>query len=299
MVRPEHFGYNSETASSNAFQKEVLLCDTHKVRTAALGEFDAFVRKLRDAGIRVFEFGVPEGDIQAPDAVFPNNWISFHEDGTVIMYPMLTPNRRVERRQDIIDELGRHFVINKVVDLSGEEQAGRILEGTGSIVFDHVNKTAYANRSARTNKHLFYDVCARLGYKGVYFDAVDAFGQEIYHTNVLMAIGSGYAIICREAIAKDQAAGVINQLQASGLEVVEISYEQMNHFAGNMIELTNAEGARVLVMSESAHEVLTSAQKAVLSKYAQLLHADLKTIETVGGGSARCMIADIHLPTKK
>jgi hypothetical protein len=188
--------------------------------------------------------------------------------------------------------------VTKVIDLTGEEHHGRILEGTGSIVFDHVNKIAYANQSARTESSLFYDVCGLLDYTGVFFKATDRQGMDIYHTNVLMTIGTGYAVICKEAIDRDDASEVINYLEGSGLEVVEISYNQMNSFAGNMIELQNRKGDLLLVMSQTAFQSLSKLQKDRLTSYAELVYSDISTIESVGGGSARCMIAGIHLPVK-
>jgi len=297
MVRPEQFGYNSETADSNAFQKETLICDHHKITQDALMEFERFVKLLKTHHIDVKVCDSPKNQ-HAPDAVFPNNWISFHEDGKVILYPMLTNNRRIERRKEIIDALSEEFSIHEIIDISHEELNGRILEGTGSIVFDHNNKVAYANESARTNKNLFYDVCQKLEYEGVFFKAVDERGIDIYHTNVLMTIGNGFAVICKESIDKADVSFVINSLRSGGLEIVEISYEQMRYFAGNMIQLHNKSGENYLVMSDTAYKSLNDSQKEQLSKYAQFIHSDINTIETVGGGSARCMIAGIHLKKK-
>ena len=297
MVRPEHFGYNEETAGSNAFQKKVLLCEYQSIRQCALEEFEFFVKKLEDHDIEVMVFDSPK-DRMSPDAVFPNNWISLHDDGRVVLYPMLAKNRRTERRPEIIDEIGKRFVVREIIDLTHEEEQGRILEGTGSVVFDHVNRFAFANESPRTNKHLFFDLCEKLGYQGVFFHAEDEHGKDIYHTNVLMTIGTGYAVICREAIVREDRDNVLNALYGNGLKVMEISYEQMGRFAGNMIELASRSGERYLVMSKSAFEVLTGEQRAFLENFATLLHADIKNIEAVGGGSARCMIAGIHLPRK-
>ena len=297
MVRPEHFSYNTETADSNTFQQELLLCDHQKIKSDALVEFERFVGLLRTNDIEVLVFDSPTGK-QAPDAVFPNNWISMHENGLVFLYPMLTKNRRIERRKEIVDTLEKVFKIHEIVDLSHEENHGRILEGTGSIVFDHINRIAYANESARTNKHLFFDVCQKLDYEGIYFKAVDEGGLDIYHTNVMMTIGDGFTVICKEAIDKTDRSSVINSLQAGGLEIVDISYNQMNHFAGNMIQLRNKQGENILVMSNSAFYCLSQNQHDQLAKYVRIIHPEISTIETVGGGSARCMIAGIHLQKK-
>ncbi len=297
MVKPDHFGYNAETAQSNVFQQQILICKYNDCRQAALEEFHSFVELLKSHNIDLLVFDSPSGRL-APDAVFPNNWISFHQDGKVILYPMLVENRSVERSIEIVNEIGKKFKVNEIIDLSKEEQNGRILEGTGSIVFDHINKIAYANESARTNKHLFHDVCQTLGFEGVFFRAFDDNGLPIYHTNVLLAIGEGFAIICKAILDRDDTANVINSLHGSGLEVINISYEQMKHFAGNMIHLKNKEGRSYLVMSKSAYDILEEKQKNQLSKYADLIYSDLNTIEGIGGGSARCMIAGIYLPKK-
>jgi hypothetical protein len=296
MVRPDHFAFNPETARSNAFQNKTLICENNNIRQHALEEFHAFVALLKKHNIEVFVFDSPQ--VNSPDAVFPNNWISFHEDGKVILYPMLTQNRKIEMRPEIVDEIGEKFHVEQLIDLSSAAQKGKILEGTGSIVFDHINKFAYANESSRTNKNLFYDVCELLAYEGVFFKAVDLQGIDIYHTNVLMTIGEGYAIICKEAIDKSDAAHVINNLQSSGLEVIEISHDQMNHFAGNMIQLKSKDDKKWLVMSETAHNILDDSQKHRLSNYTGFIHADIHTIESIGGGSARCMIAGIRLNRK-
>lgn len=295
MVSPDHFGFNAETAKSNAFQKEILLCEDQHVRTAALKEFQILVDLLHLHDVQVMTFHSPHGQ-HAPDAVFPNNWISMHEDGRMILYPMLTPNRRIERNPQIVDEIKKKFLVKEIVDLTLEESKGRILEGTGSIVFDHINKMAYANQSSRTDKSLFYDVCEFLGYSGIFFKAVDQKGFDIYHTNVLMTIGKGYAVICSEAIDPVDRPEVLNQLHGSGLEVIGITYQQMSQFAGNMIQLETRKGDLILVMSKSAFECLTEDQKRRLEKYNNLVFSDIHTIESVGGGSARCMIAGIHLP---
>ena len=297
MVSPDHFGFNPETAATNAFQKESLLCESHHTKEMALAEFNNLVDLLRNHGIEVLVFPSPKGS-QSPDAVFPNNWISFHEDGKVIVYPLLTQNRRSERRTEIIDELKKQFFISEVIDLSGEEKEGRILEGTGSIVFDRMNMVAYANASARTNKHLFYDVSEMMGYEAIFFKATDNKGLNIYHTNVLLTIGEGFAVVCREVIDRAWAPEVINTLHGSGLEVIEITIDQMHHFAGNMIQVQNRAGKKYLVMSKAAFDILTENQKNRLSKYVDLIYSDIHTIESVGGGSARCMIAAIHLPRK-
>lgn len=295
MVRPLGFGYNSETAESNAFQHNDGAENTKEIASEATKEFDAFVQKLRNFGINVLVF---DQDLSknTPDAVFPNNWISFHEDGTLALYPMMAENRRIERRKDIVNLIATQFTVTKKLDYSPNEKKGKIVEGTGSIIFDHINKVAYANESPRTDKQLFYQICDELGYYPMLFPAVDANGQEIYHTNVMMALGADFAVICLESIPELNRSEVKKKLVETGHEIINITYGQMDHFAGNMIQLTNNEGEPVLVMSQSAYDSLNSKQLSTLEKYNRILSADLSTIEKYGGGSARCMIGGIHLP---
>lgn len=297
MVRPEHFGYNPETAESNAFQADDKPADVLETKQLAIAQFDGFVDKLRSVGINVLVFHSPE-HLKLPDAVFPNNWVTFHEDGSVWLYPMLAKNRRLERRMDLIDEIGKQFLIKEVIDLSPAELNNQILEGSGSIVFDHINLVAYANASARTNRLLFDQVCRTLGYQGVYFYATDEKGVDIFHTNVMMMIGEGYCVICLSSIPMSQRNLVLESLRRTGLEIVEITLEQMSMFAGNMIQLQDNEGKKFLVMSETAYNSLDDQQLKTLTSYNDILYADVSIIEEIGGGSARCMIAGIHLPKK-
>lgn len=297
MVRPEHFGYNPQTAQSNAFQADEISDDNAKIRKSAIAQFDRFVENLRAHGIDVLVFHSPKHK-KLPDAVFPNNWVTFHENGSVVLYPMLAENRRLERRLDVVDKIGEAFDIKNVIDFSFEELNNLILEGSGSIVFDHINMIAYANESPRTNKILFERICQDLGYKGVFFNAVDEDGIDIFHTNVMMMIGEGYSVICTQSVLATQRAKVLNSLKHSGLEIIEISNEQMKDFAGNMIQLQNEVGQKYLVMSDTAYQSLSDDQKEALLKYNQIIHNDVSTIEKIGGGSARCMIAGIHLEKK-
>ncbi len=297
MVRPEFFGFNPQTAESNTFHADKVVGSNSEIRKNAITQFDGFVENLRAHGIEVHVFHSPKHK-KLPDAVFPNNWVTFHQDGTVVLYPMLAENRRLERRLDVIDKIGESFTIREVIDLSVEEVNGLILEGSGSIVFDHISKIAYANESPRTNKILFDRICHRLGYEGVFFNATDSEGVDIFHTNVMMMIGEGYCVICAQSIEKTQQERVLHTLKHSGLEVIEIARAQMSSFAGNMIQLQNKEGKKYLVMSDAAYSCLDSHQKEVLLQYNEIIHSDVSTIELVGGGSARCMIAGIHLPPK-
>ncbi|QOJ29046.1 MAG: amidinotransferase [Ignavibacteriales bacterium] len=297
MVRPANFGFNPETAGSNAFQKNNTGL-AEQSGSLAQAEFDAAIAKLRSAGVDIHVFEDTAIPVK-PDAVFPNNWISLHENGTIILYPMLSEKRRLERREDIVKELTANYAVLQVYDFSASESEGKFLEGTGSIVFDHLHKFAYAALSPRTHLDLFQNLCSVIGYKPVAFHAADHNGNEIYHTNVLMCIGSGFAVICTDSLTdKSERDNVIRLLQETDHEVVAISFEQMNSFAGNMILLKNNAGEQLLVMSESAYNSLFEEQKTILSKYARLLPLSIPTIETLGGGSARCMIAENFLPEK-
>ena len=295
LVRPSNFVFNSETAVSNAFQKEVKESE-EAIKQKVLKEFEKFVITLKSKGVNVFVFDDTQYP-EKPDAVFPNNWASFHSDGTVILYPMFAPNRRHERRQDIIDSLKKNFKITHTLDLSAYESENRYLEGTGSIVFDRQNKIAYACLSPRTDKELFNEVCDYLHYKPVCFRAHDKDGKEIYHTNVMMCIGEKFSVICLDSISdKQERELVFESLTNAGHQIIDITFEQMNNFAGNMLAIQTNDNKSILVLSQSSFDSLTTAQKNKIEKYCELVPLSIKTIETIGGGSARCMIAELFLP---
>lgn len=294
LVKPAHFAYNEQTASSNAFQNAEMV-DTDSVQEKALLEFEGLASTLRSIGVEVIEIEDSEFPV-TPDAVFPNNWLSLHEDGTIVLYPMCAPNRRLERRKDILDRLGDKYSIKEVIDLSHSEEQGQFLEGTGSIVFDHLSKVAYACISQRTDRSLFENLCKRLNYRPICFIAVDSTGKAIYHTNVMMCIGTGFAVICAESIpSQEQRKRVQHELVNSGREIVEISLAQMARFAGNMLEMETGKGERALVLSKTAFDSLSARQKAVLAQYCELLPIGIPTIEQAGGGSVRCMMAEVFL----
>ncbi|MEE1943958.1 arginine deiminase-related protein [Pedobacter sp. KR3-3] len=295
MIRPVDFKFNEQTAGNNKFQQANSASD---VQQKALQEFDGFVALLRANGVEVTVINdtlQPE----TPDSIFPNNWISFHHNGEVILYPMFSVNRRAERRSDIIESLGKTFGISKITDLSTYENSDQFLEGTGSLVLDRDHKIAYACLSLRTNQEVLDDFCEKTGYQAIVFNAVDSTGYPIYHTNVMMCIGDKFAVVCFDSIpdATEQAL-VRGSLSQSGKEIVSITFDQMNHFAGNMLQVSNKEGESLLVMSEQAYRSLNPNQISALEKYCSLVYAPLYTIETNGGGSARCMLAEVHLPTK-
>jgi hypothetical protein len=294
LVKPHHFSFNTETAGSNAFQN-VINDKQETIKQNVLTEFENFSTILRSKGIHVTvvnDTPLP----QKPDAVFPNNWASFHADGTVILYPMFAPNRRHERRQDIIEGLKKDFQITHVLDLSVYEKENQFLEGTGSIVFDHEHKIAYACLSPRTDKALFLRTCEFLKYKPVYFLAHDQQGKQIYHTNVMMCVAEKFAVVCCDCITnKEEREVVIQSLKNTRHELIDITFEQMNKFAGNMLELKSDTGKGILAMSQSAYDSLTGAQKKQIEQYCELTPLPITTIETIGGGSARCMIAEVFL----
>lgn len=292
MVKPVQFGFNAQTAASNSFQINSGGQSAKEIQTKALNEFNTFVALLRSKGIEVIVFEDTKSP-STPDSVFPNNWISFHKHKTIVLYPMLAENRRQERRSDIIDLFKKEYC--KIIDLRNFEEQNQFLEGTGSIVFDYAHQIAYANCSARTDKKLFEQLCKELNYKAISFKAVDEKGKEIYHTNVLMCIGNGFAVLCSDCIPiKEELKQVLHALENTGHEIIEISYNQMNSFAGNMYQLFNHEGKSFIVLSEQAYNSLNNEQLKKLEMHGELLHAPLDTIEKNGGGSARCMIADIQ-----
>jgi len=286
------------TAESNRFQgKSQVSPDAQNA--AAQVEFDGLVTLLRNASIDVVVID-DTLDPHTPDSVFPNNWVSFHADGRVVLYPMEARNRRTERRMDIIEQIDTDlgYQVSEVVDLSGHEQAGHFLEGTGSMVLDRANRVAYACLSSRTQLDPLGAFAQRMDYDVVAFDAVDREGIPIYHTNVLMNIGEEIAVVCEKAIPKDeQRAAVVQRLRETGHEVISLSFDQLDAFAGNMLEMRSKDGARIVALSERAYDSLASDQIERLQKNGSVVTASIDTIEDSAGGSVRCMLAEIHLPT--
>ena len=291
IVKPVRFGYNPQTAESNAFQRRTGY--GREVQEGALREFLAYAALLRANGVNI-ALAEDTEDPRTPDSIFPNNWFSTHEDGTLVLYPMAMPNRRAERKENFLNIIKKHFEVKRTVDLTHYEEEGLFLEGTGSLILDRENKIAYACLSPRTSQEVLDDFCSQMGDRAISFRATDQKGIDIYHTNVMMSVGTTYAIVCLDAI-EDEAErdAVLNSLEKTGKKVMEITHEQMNSFAGNMLELRSNEGKKLLIMSASARKSLTSEQNRELSKTYRLLSPQLETIETNGGGSARCMLAEI------
>jgi hypothetical protein len=300
MIRPTRFQSNPQTADSNAFQTEPEASPAEQQRSA-LPEFEALAAALRDAGVDVVVFDDTR-EPHTPDSVFPNNWVSFHADGTVVLYPMEAENRRGERRADIVDHLaaGLGFQVRQVIDLSHHEANGHFLEGTGSMVLDRVNRIAYACLSSRTHLDALGDFAQRMDYDVVAFEAVDRDGVPIYHTNVLMSVGERLAVICDAAITRDdQRRAVLERLESTGHEIISLSFEQLLAFAGNMLELRAADGVSVMAMSQRAWDSLSPEQRAIFEENGRVVTAAIDDIEDSAGGSVRCMLAEIHLPRSR
>src|SRR5213595_893418 len=295
MIRPGRFYPNPETAADNAFQRNAD-GDSDALTPLARKEFDAAVRTLRAAGVNVHVFE-DTSEPEKPDAVFPNNWISTHHDGRVALFPMYSALRRRERRQDIIEELRNHYRVTEVIDYSPFEDEGRCLEGTGSLVLDHVNRLAYVSLSKRSASTVVRRFADDFGYEPVTFTSVGLDGQPVYHTNVMMCVGTEFALVGLSMIANQTERELVRaHLEASGKNIVELEPHQVANFAGNAIELHDREGQKLLVLSARAIPTLTEEQRARLTRFARLVPLNLPTIE-MGGGSARCMIATIHLPS--
>ncbi|WP_134089336.1 citrulline utilization hydrolase CtlX [Olivibacter sp. XZL3] len=296
MIRPLNFNYNEETAVNNKFQQVTSGAD---MQTIALNQFEGFVSLLEDHDVDVHVFEDTKDPIK-PDAIFPNNWLSFHEDGSLVLYPLFAKNRRKERRRDIIDLLSASYELKNIIDLTHFEQKQLFLEGTGSMVLDRKHHIAFMCKSPRSSTAVLYEFCKRMDYKPIYFEASDRNGFPIYHTNVMMCVGNDFAVICKDALTSStDKEKVIKSLTQTGKEIVDISFGQMEHFAGNMIQLKNKLNQALLVMSEQAYLSLHKEQRTCLKKRAQLLYAPLDVIEKNGGGSARCMITEIFSPPKK
>ena len=300
MIRPVAFRMNEQTAVNNYYQKVLdgLLPST--VNAKAQQEFDAFVEKLRAVGVDVTVID-DTLETDTPDSIFPNNWVSFHENGDVALYPMFAENRRQERREDILDTLeDKGFEIANIMDYTSAEEDGIFLEGTGSLLLDRENGKAYCALSPRADEELFIEFCEDFEYSPVIFEAFHTVNGErklIYHTNVMMCVGGTFAVICADCIDdKKERKMVIDSLRGDEKEIILITEEQVNTFAGNMLEVQGADDRRYLIMSNAAQQSLTKKQIAQLEEHVTILSSSLDTIEACGGGSARCMMAEIFLP---
>ena len=304
MIRPIAFNYNVQTAINNHYQKIVdPNNNSDQINSNAQAEFDNLVLKLRSIGINVIVFQ-DDDKFDTPDSVFPNNWISFHSNGDLALFPMFAVNRRQERREDVIGWVEKNdYLINNVIDYSSAEESSIFLEGTGSVVLDRVNRKAYCAVSERSNEDLLIEFCEDFEYSPVIFNAYQTVEDKrklIYHTNVMMCVADDFVVICLDCIDdKKERKSVTSHLLNDGKEIIEISENQVNSFAGNMLQLIDRNNKSVLVMSESAYNVLTDLQKNSINKYAKIVFSSLNTIEAYGGGSARCMMAEVFLPKTK
>ncbi|KQS93568.1 arginine deiminase-related protein [Chryseobacterium sp. Leaf394] len=299
MIEPVAFGYNAETAENNYFQIEQKGAD---IQSKALAEFKNFVGKLESKGINVITIK-DTIEPHTPDSIFPNNWVSFHKDGKVVLYPMFAANRRVERREDIIESIkNQGYTVTETDDWSLPEIHGHYLEGTGSMIFDHDKKIAYGSVSLRLDENLFREFCEKYDFTPVVFHSFQTVGEErlpIYHTNVMMCVADQFVVICLDCIDDEaERNNVVKTIRNSGKEIIEISEAQMQQFAGNMLQVQNKDGKKFLVMSQTAYRSLNETQVSNIEKYCEIIYSDLNTIEVNGGGSARCMLAEVFLPKK-
>lgn len=301
MIRPVKFRMNEQTAVNNYYQSGADELNSNQIQLKAQDEFDAFVKKLRTHKVNVLVIE-DKAEPSTPDSIFPNNWVSFHQEGSIGLYPMFAENRRLERRIDILERLKEDFEVNEIVDFSEAEFEGRFLEGTGSMILDRPNNLVYAALSIRTQESVLEEFCKKFDYEAIKFIAYQTVGEErlpIYHTNVMMCVADKYAIICADSIDdSEERQYVIDKLEETGKQVIFISEEQNEQFAGNMLQVLSSEGERYLVMSSSAYQSLTEEQIKAIEKHNPIIHSPLDTIETLGGGSARCMMAEVFLPKK-
>lgn len=290
MVRPARFAFNEETAGNNYFQQKT---EPGSVAQKALEEFDAFVSLLRRNDVEVIVIQDTDSP-WTPDSIFPNNWFSSHLSGELVLYPMFARNRRQERKPYVLNLLRRKLNHPKLIDLTGWEEEGEFLEGTGSMIFDRDKRIAYACRSPRTSEKVLQDFCSLMNFDAVVFNAADKKGNPIYHTNVIMSVGTQVAVVCLESVKDENERGkIVSRLKNTGKVIVDISLDQVEHFAGNMLEIKSRNGYPLMVMSTSARNSLTMQQETIISTYNRIVSPELATIETNGGGSARCMLAEI------
>jgi len=296
MIRPKHFSYNKQTAASNAFQNEAKTNELAQIEQQALKEFDDLANKLKAEGVNVLVYDDTDQPIKS-DAVFPNNWFSTHNNGTICLYPMFAENRRTERRTDIVEDLKLKFHYKTVEDFSYFEIADQFLEGTGSLILDRSNKLMYACLSPRTDKEAVETVAHKLGYQPVVFNSVDSNGKAIYHTNVMMSLAEEFVVICLASVPNEkEKQQLLNHFADTGKAVIDISFEQMNKMAGNVIQLQSTTGEKIEVMSATALNAFTDEQLTQILMTNKIVHSDISTIEKYGGGSARCMIAEVFKP---
>ena len=291
MVKPVNFKYNTQTAETNSFMSKNYISDT---QTAALKETNEYVSLLEKNLIKVILVEDTK-EPETPDSVFPNNWFSTHEDGILVLYPMCAENRRKERKEVFLDAIKKNINLKNTIDLTSWETKNKFLEGTGSMVLDRVNKIVYACRSPRTCEEVLDDFCQKLGYKKILFDAKDEKNNIIYHTNVILCVAENFAVICLDAIKDEQQKAIIlDSFKKTNKKVIKITLDQVKNYAGNLLEVKNEKGEKFLVMSEAAFKSFTKEQINEFEKDCKILHPNIECIETIGGGSARCMLAELY-----
>lgn len=300
MIRPVYFRMNEQTAVNNYYQKVLDTVLPETLHTKAQQEFDAYVEKLRSIGVNVIVVNDTK-ETDTPDSIFPNNWVSFHENGDVGLYPMFAENRRLERREDVLETLEQEgFLINNIVDYTSAEEEGVFLEGTGSVVLDRVNRKAYCALSPRADEDLFIEFCEDFEFTPVIFTSnqtVNGERKAIYHTNVMMCVGESFVVICLSSIDdKKERKNVVKHLKEDGKTIIDITEAQVNKFAGNMLQVKGSDNELYLIMSQAACNSLTDSQIKMLEKHTKIVSSSLDTIEACGGGSARCMMAEVFLP---
>ncbi len=303
MIRPISFRMNEQTAVNNYYQKIISNFLPEDVNSKAQKEFDVYVEKLRSFGVDVVVVSDTH-DFDTPDSIFPNNWISFHEDGTVALYPMFAENRRLERREDILEELeNKGFLIENIIDYTSAEDDNVFLEGTGSMVLDRENRKAYCALSPRADEDLFIEFCEDFEYTPVIFTAYQTVSNKrevIYHTNVMMCVAENFVVICLSSIDdKAERKNLLKHFKEDGKKVIDITEDQVNNFAGNMLQISGKDNEKFLIMSKAAFNCLTQSQKAQINNHCKIISSSLETIEACGGGSARCMMAEVFLPKKQ
>ena len=294
MVKPANFGFNNETSNSNSFQNNVSQ-DCDSIQNKVISEFDSMVEILRSEGVDVTIWNDSKKP-KNPDAIFPNNWISMHAEGLLIIYPMNALNRRLEKRKEFIQTITNNYKVQKIINLSSYELQNKFLEGTGSIIFDHINKIAYACISPRTNKELFEEVCQAIKYSSISFNAFDEEGKEIYHTNVMMFIGNSITTICLESIKDKKERQLVKKaLKSNNFRIIDINYSQMKAFCGNLLEIEIPNKKNIIAMSRSAKNAFTENQLKQIELFHKPVEIEINTIERIGGGSVRCMILENYL----
>ena len=293
MVRPVRFAYNTQTAEDNAFMHKVKSLDSAEIQTKALAEFEMFVAKLKEVGIRLTIFD-DRPEPHTPDSIFPNNWISFHQNEKIIIYPIKAENRRLEKRKDIVETLSKLYPNPEVIDWGEFEEKELFLEGTGSLVLDRYHEIAYACISQRTHQEVLDAFCQLTGYKPVAVHGFDQDGEEIYHTNVMMGLGIGFAVVCLDAVRDPEEKLLLqNSLESTGFEIIPLTFHQMNNFAGNLLQVMAEDGTPYVILSQRAYDSLTDSQLAVMRRNSKVLPVPLDIIEVIGGGSVRCMMTEI------